>query len=195
MSEMESTTNGQNLKNNISTNELQENLTSDNDAGLSDQQRHLLSRLDMLLPAIADIHNTLDRKLQFNFGLMSSILTILIVGNFSWFDQSRLEVNETGSFIVFTLCFIIVAACLLWAHWPRGRLFTPLTPTWDTLSKWWEYTPNEYSEQTLLSYQTIYEDGLPIRRCKARLTVVSHVAVIVGLLAAFCESAVSLGLF
>lgn len=161
---------------------------------LSDQQKHLLSRLDMLLPAVEDIHNTLERKLQFNFGLMTSIATILVVGKISWFDQTKLESDETGSFVVFVVCFVIVAACSLWAHWPRERLITPVTACWDSLSKWWDYDPEDYAEQVLLSYESIWNDDRKTRQCKAKLTVISHIAVVVGLLAAFYQSAVSFGL-
>lgn len=162
--------------------------------GLSDQQKHMLTRLDELLPTILDIHNTLERKLRFNFGLMSSVLTILIIGNISWFDQSKLDPNERGSFVIFAICLLIVAGCWLWAHWPRERLICPLTPTPDFLSQWWNYSPDEYSNQVFLSYETIWKDDQKIRKQKATATSLSHLAVIVGLLAAFFESAVSLGL-
>ena len=163
--------------------------------GLSDQQKHMLSRLDMLIPTILDIHNTLETKLRFNFGLMSSILTILIIGNISWFDQSELESNEMVSFVIFVASLTVVAGCWLWAHWPRDRLISPMTPTWETLSQWWNYSPDEYSSQVILSYETIWKDDQKIRKYKARATRLSHFAVIVGLLAAFYESALSLGLF
>lgn len=160
---------------------------------LSDQQKHMLSRLDMLLPAVEDIHITLERKLQFNFGFMTSIATVLIVGNVSWFDHSTLEANEVGSLAVFVLCFLVTAGCALWAYWPRERLITPITPEWDNLKRWWEYPPDEYAEQALLSYKTIWKDDQKVRRCKARVTTISHCAVVGGLLAAFYEGATSLG--
>ena len=163
--------------------------------GLSDQQKHMLSRLDILFPTILDIHNTLERKLRFNFGLMSSILTILIIGNISWFDQSELESSEMVSFAIFVLCLTTVAGCWLWAHWPRERLISPMTPTLESLSQWWKYSPDEYSIQVILSYETIWKDDQKIRKLKARATRWSHIAVIVGLLAAFYESSLSLGLF
>ena len=166
-----------------------------NQDGLTDQQKHMLSRLDQLLPAVEDIHNTLERKLQFNFGLMSSIVTILIVGNISWFDNSRLDADEHVSFAVFVLSFVAVAACSLYAHFPRERLVSPMTPTWCFLSKWWDYSSEDYAKQVLLSYESIWTDDRCIRKRKARATMLSHLGVVIGLVAAFYESGVSLRVF
>ena len=156
----------------------------------SEQQKHMLSRLDRLHSAVDDIHNTLERKLQFNLALMSSITTVLIIGEISWFDINGLEPDEHLSFVIYFFCFLGVIIFTLWAHKPRERVITPITPEWGALKQWWEYDIDDYTAQTMLSYITIWTADKKHRECKATVTWVSYMLVAIGLLAAAVQSAV-----
>lgn len=164
-------------------------------ATLSDQQKHLLARLDLLPPTITEIHNTLDKKLQYNFTIMSAFVSVLIIGNISWFDRPNLGSINICSLLVFAVCYAVVALSPLYAHWPRERLVSPVSPSWDSLLQWWNYEPDEYTDQVLLSYESLYNDDKNVRDCKARLVIASHIAVVLGIGAAIFQSAYSLGLF
>ena len=85
------------------------------DYEFSDIEKHILSRLDALIPAIEDIHVTLERKVQYNFTLMSSIATVLVAVNVSLFERELLSNEMLCFFVLFGLSFLIVGILSLFA--------------------------------------------------------------------------------
>ena len=164
-------------------------MDSQND-GFSDIEKDLLARLNALVPAIEDIHVTLERKVQYNFTLMSSVATVLVAVNVSVFDRKLLNDDMRLLFGLFGLSYLIVGILSLYVLRPRIRSFMTVTPIKDHLIGWWGMTVNKYLRETFGVYAYIWkEEEKPLDK-KACATILSYVFVIVGVIAAIVEAAI-----
>lgn len=154
------------------------------------QQLHMLSTCDRLYSVVDDIHRTLERKLQFNLALMTTVLSVLILGEVSWFDSEGLTADEHLLFVVFAVCFIGVIVCALFAYVPRDRSLTPIRPDWDTLVKWFQYDISEYSNRMLKAYTIVWDPKDGGRHWKSLATFWSFIFVAFGLGAAIVQSGI-----
>ena len=167
------------------------NMNEASEYQFSDIEKHILARLDALIPAIEDIHVTLERKVQFNFTLMSSIATVLAAVNVSLFDRNLLSNAMLCWFILFGFSYLLVAILSLFVLLPRIRDFMTLTPSKQDLLGWWHMDDvNEYLQETFGVYAHIWQQEEKSLDNKAFATKLSYVFVVIGVISAIVEAAI-----
>ncbi len=152
------------------------------DGRISETDKSILSQLTAQIPAMEDVHNTLERKLQYNFLLMSSVAAILVALN------GKLNIEPLpGGLKIFTVFYLIVMISSIYALWPRGRFVHPINPKWEIVQKWRDYPSGEYVDQLILGYEMIAKNNESLLQTKAFFTRLSLGLTSLGLLAVLIE--------
>ena len=159
-----------------------------NDRPLTDQEKHILARLDNIIPVAEEIHASLERKAQFNFALMSSITTILVATNIHLYDRAHVYVPTIVFLLLFLAALIGVAVSCLVAIIPRKRPIVTITPHVDSLEDWRCHCADKYMKEVFLSYTDAWKRNNDALKTKTDATLVSYVFVIFGVVTAVMEA-------
>lgn len=149
---------------------------------ISETDKSILSQLSAQIPVLEDVHNTLERKIQYNFLLMSSVAAILVALN------GELKVEPLpGGLKIFAVFYLIIVISSIYVLWPRGRFIHPINPKWEIVQKWRNYPSDEYVDQLILGYEMIAKNNESLLQTKAFFTRLSLGLTILGLLAVLFE--------
>ena len=94
-----------------------------------DQVNALITALDTNLHQTHDVINTLERKAQANFTVISAIAVALVLVNVNFFDVTNLDLVGKCALLVFAGAYLIVATLSILTLWPRVIDLCPLEPT------------------------------------------------------------------
>lgn len=157
------------------------------DRPLTDQEKHILARLDTIIPVAEEIHHTLERKAQFNFALMSSLTTVLVAANIHLYDRTTVYAPTVVFLLLYLLFFIgVVVSCLV-AVIPRNRPVVTITPCVESMKAWCDHSTDEYMYQVFLSYSDAWKRNNAALTAKTNATQATYAFVIAGLVCAILE--------
>ena len=149
----------------------------------NEQRTGVLTLLHASLTEVDNHHTTLERKLQYNMVLMSSIAALELAIHLLLLKEVGLQLPKPiiGAALLFALTYLGVAAISLCAIWPQSRGSLPFEPTWDKVNEWWGYSIIDYRNKILSSYVKIWEENQKLLDNKVRWTQYSYVLVVLSL--------------
>lgn len=148
----------------------------------SEQRKYTLSLMHASLAEVEYHHNTLERKMQYNLTLVSSIAALELVVHLHLIGIVQIPNCMKALLIVFGLVYLLIVPLTIGALWPQSRASLPFAPTDPKVREWWSYDILEFRDAIIRSYVTIWTENQELLNEKVTRTQLSYRLVVVALI-------------
>ena len=159
-----------------------------NKLSFTQQTDSLFPLLNVNLHQTHDVINTLERKAQSNFTVVSAVAAALALIHVEFIRLSSLETAAHMALLVFAGSYLLIAWLSICAIWPRAIDLCPLEPTTDNIADLLDEKDERAFRFELMSqYVNIYNSHLGVMECKRKHEMRSYYLVAVAILAVVIE--------
>ena len=158
------------------------------DQNFTNRANSLLAVLETNLHQTHEVINTLERKTQFNFTVISAVAVAVVLVNINFVDISALEPAGKFALLAFAGSYLLVAGLSILTLWPQEMDLCPLEPTKDNIATMLDFEDEtSFHFELMEQYKNIYDCHMCVIKCKTQRVMCSYRIVAVGIAAVVAE--------